>query len=157
MIKDKLSFEKLDISRLDEVMAIENESFTLPFTRSMMENELQNEIAYYIAVHNDGILAGYAGFWKIGSEAHLMTVAVAKAFRRKGIGRALMQHVIGYAVDLGIESMTLEVRVSNTPAISLYESLGFTKAGIRKQYYEDNKEDAYIMWNYCIAKSFNKP
>ena len=79
-------------------------------------------------------------------EGHITNVAVRPEFRRKGFARKLLQDLIDHARTSGIKSLTLEVRVSNLPAIRLYESFGFKVEGRRKQYYADNREDALIMW-----------
>ena len=82
----------------------------------------------------------------MAGEGEITNVAVAKKFRRRGIGRALMEYMLKEAELLGMESATLEVRISNTPAIRLYESLGFQGEGVRPNFYEKPKEDALIMW-----------
>jgi len=90
-------------------------------------------------------LAGYGGFWVMGDEAHISTIAIHPAFRRRGLGGLLMVHMVEEAIALSARLVTLEVRVSNLSAQRLYESLGFVEVGLRKNYYHDNKEDALIM------------
>ena len=82
----------------------------------------------------------------MAGEGEISNVAVAEKFRRRGIGRKLMEYMLKEAPSFGIGDLTLEVRVSNAPAISLYESLGFHKEGVRPGFYEKPKEDALIMW-----------
>ena len=94
----------------------------------------------------DGVLCGYVGIWKIVDEGHITNVAVSPDYRRRHIARAMLEALIARCGQNGITSYTLEVRVGNEPAIKLYEGLGFTAAGLRKGYYEDNGEDALIMW-----------
>jgi len=81
----------------------------------------------------------------MGDEAHISTIAIHPAFRRRGLGGLLMVHMVEEAIALSARLVTLEVRVSNLSAQRLYESLGFVEVGLRKNYYHDNKEDALIM------------
>ena len=90
-------------------------------------------------------IAGYVGMWFMMEEAHLVAIAVREAHHRLGLGELLMQGTIELAIARGMRSVTLEARVSNTPAHALYEKYGFRKMGVRKAYYSDNREDAVIM------------
>jgi ribosomal-protein-alanine N-acetyltransferase len=131
---------------LDSIMELEHKSFSVPWTRGMFEDELYNPSAYYLVLEISGKVCGYAGFWKILDEGHITNVAVHPDFRRSGYGRLLISSLIANAKEYGITALTLEVRVGNIPAISLYESFGFRTSGRRRHYYPDNKEDAFIMW-----------
>ncbi len=91
-------------------------------------------------------IVGYAGIWNIAGEGHITNVAVSPAHRRKHIGRAMMDVMLSVTEENGITSHTLEVRKSNQAAINLYREMGFEIAGERKGYYQDNGEDAFIMW-----------
>ncbi|GBD19643.1 Ribosomal-protein-alanine acetyltransferase [bacterium HR28] len=90
-------------------------------------------------------VVGFAGMWVIYGEAHVTTIAVAPEHRRLGLGEVLFLTLISEAIRRGAEFVTLEVRVSNVPAQSLYAKYGFTRRGVRPRYYSDNAEDAYIM------------
>lgn len=131
---------------LNELMAIEQASFTVPWTRGMLEDELYNSHAWYRVIEADNKIAGYAGMWKILDEGHITNIAVHTDYRRRGLARSLILDLIDHAKSCAIHALTLEVRVSNTPAVSLYEAMGFTVEGRRKRYYPDNREDALIMW-----------
>jgi ribosomal-protein-alanine N-acetyltransferase len=133
-------------SDIDRLVPIELASFTVPWTRQMLEDELYNGNAYYLVAEYRGQVAGYAGMWKIIDEGHITNIAVDPAFRRLGLASLLLEDLIAYAKAQGIQALTLEVRVSNTPAISLYEGKGFKVEGRRRKYYSDNNEDALIMW-----------
>lgn len=133
-------------SDLDALAAIEQASFSVPWTRNMLEEELLNSRARYRVLEFQGAVVGYIGMWQILDEGHITNVAVLPEFRRRGFARSLMQDLIDYAKTEGIRSLTLEVRVGNLPAIRLYESFGFKVEGRRKHYYADNNEDALIMW-----------
>ena len=91
-------------------------------------------------------ICGYAGMWIVAGEGQITNVAVTKTARRMHAATAILDELFELAADTGAESFTLEVRVSNEPAISLYKGFGFREAGVRKGYYEDNGEDALIMW-----------
>ena len=90
-------------------------------------------------------MAGYLGFWFIVDEAHISTFAVHPQYRRRGFGRALLEHALGHAAALGAELVSLEVRASNHTAAAIYESFGFTVTGRKQGYYQDNGEEALFM------------
>jgi ribosomal-protein-alanine N-acetyltransferase len=134
---------------LDEVLAIEQVSFPTPWSRNSYLNEIyNNDFAYYYVARAGGKLIGYAGLWLILDEAHVTSVAVHPDYRGRRLGELLFNVLIQEAVYLGADRMTLEVRVSNHAARQLYKRLGFVSAGIRKGYYNDNQEDAIIMWKH---------
>ncbi len=146
-MNELITVRPMVMTDVDGVMAVEHDSFLTPWSRSAFEEELaQNRLARYIvAVENDEIV-GYAGTWLVINEAHVTNVAVSGQRRREGIGRLLMQKLMELARENDMESMTLEVRVSNAAARHLYQQLGFVEAGIRKNYYSETKEDALILW-----------
>lgn len=131
---------------LDEILEVEMSCFKTPWTRHMFVDELYNSNAYYFVVNVNEKIVGYVGFWKIIDEAHITNVAIHKDYRRLGYGRALITAMLNKVKELKIIAVTLEVRVSNLDAISLYESFGFVSSGVRRGYYSDNNEDALIMW-----------
>lgn len=143
---DEPSVRRMNLEDLDGILEVENQSFSIPWSRRMFEDELFNPKACYFILESSGKVVGYIGVWKILDEGHITNVAVHPDYRRKGFGRLLIGTLIENARDWGLVALTLEVRVSNTPAISLYESFGFYSAGTRKRYYSDNNEDALIMW-----------
>lgn len=135
---------------LDRVMEIETSSFAIAWSRKSMEGELDNPMKiYYVAVLDD-VVVGYAGMWHVITEGHITNIAVDKNYRGQGIGNALVQQLIKTGEELEMLGITLEVRVSNQTALHIYKKNGFVLSGVRKEYYEDNKEDAYIMWKYFI-------
>ena len=151
---------------------IEKQCFAVPWSyESLHKDIVENGMAFYIVAEiaaEDGSKAaeqsegtagqvcgdaeiagqvcGYVGVWKILDEGHITNVAVAPEYRRMHIGRAMLETLFEVTGQAGIERYTLEVRASNEPAIRLYEGLGFKSEGIRPGYYEDNGEDAVIMW-----------
>lgn len=133
---------------LDNVIAIEAASYgEHHWSKESFFNELSNELAhYYCAFDVNDNLMGYAGTWQILEEAHITNIAVSPDYRRKKVGEVLLTTIINDCKNNGIKYITLEVRVSNTPAINLYEKYGFKSLGTRKGYYQNNNEDALIMW-----------
>lgn len=133
---------------IDNVISIEAASYgDHHWSKESFFNELSNELAkYYCAFDESGTLMGYAGTWHILEEAHLTNIAVSPDFRRKKVAESILSTIIRNCRNSGVKYITLEVRVSNTPAINLYEKYGFKSLGTRKGYYQDNNEDALIMW-----------
>ncbi|SFA57904.1 [SSU ribosomal protein S18P]-alanine acetyltransferase [Anoxybacillus pushchinoensis] len=142
-----VSFRFMTLQDLDRIIEIEQLSFTLPWSRSSFYQELTNNpYARYIVLEYDRQVIGYCGMWLVMDEAHITNIAVLPQFRGKKLGEALMRQAMALAREEGAKTMTLEVRVSNVVAQSLYRKLGFLNGGIRKRYYSDNQEDALVMW-----------
>lgn len=143
----KVAFAEMKIEHLRQVLEIEERSFPSPWSYNAFAYEiLQNRLASYIVALAGEKVVGYAGMWVILDEAHVTNVAVHPAWRRMGLGRALMQELMRRAGLCGATRLTLEVRPSNTAARRLYAALGFEEVGVRKKYYVDSNEDAIIMW-----------
>jgi ribosomal-protein-alanine N-acetyltransferase len=141
------------LSDLDEVMEIEPVAFgSHHWSRNSFINELSNPSGHYFAARapSGGRLLGYSGFWLIGEEAHITTLAVQPEVRRQYIGERLLIHDIDQAQKVGANWMTLEVRVSNEMAQHLYYKFGFKSLGFRPKYYQDNSEDALVLWTENI-------
>jgi [ribosomal protein S18]-alanine N-acetyltransferase len=146
-MKDTITFRLMQPEDIDQVWEIEKISFPSPWSREAFYNELHhNHFANYVVMINGDRVIGYGGVWIIVDEAHITNIAVLPEYRGKGLGEALMKKMMELAKHLGATKMTLEVRVSNHVAQSLYRKLGFQNGGIRKQYYKDNQEDALVMW-----------
>ncbi|NNV07834.1 ribosomal protein S18-alanine N-acetyltransferase [Geobacillus sp. C56-T2] len=142
-----VQFRPMTIHDIDEVVQVERASFTAPWSRESFYHELMyNRYALYIVMVHRGRIIGYAGMWLVIDEAHVTNVAVLPEFRGQKLGEALMRCLMDLARRQGAVTMTLEVRVSNHVAQSLYRKLGFRNGGIRKRYYPDNFEDALVMW-----------
>ena len=137
---------------IENVVQIEAEAYgEHHWSKSSFYDELQNNLArYYVAKTSGGELVGYAGTWHIIDEGHITTIAVKKSYHRQHIGEAIIIKILEDCYSAGIKYLTLEVRVSNTPAINLYTKYGFSSLGTRKGYYQDNNEDALIMWTENI-------
>lgn len=137
----------MKINDLEVILEIERDSFSTPWSIQAFKAELiDNEYARYYCLELDGQTIGYMGLWFILDEGHITNIAITPSCRGQHWGEFLMRNVMKKMVDAGMERMTLEVRTSNSPAQSLYSRLGFTTAGVRKGYYADTGEDAWIMW-----------
>jgi [ribosomal protein S18]-alanine N-acetyltransferase len=142
-----LTFRNMTVDDLDQVMEVEVNSFTIPWSREAFFNELtKNQFAQYMVVELDKTVVGYCGVWIIVDEAHITNIALLPEYRGMRLGEALMAKVIKLAREIGALRITLEVRVSNERAQNLYRKFGFEEGAIRKQYYTDNMEDALVMW-----------
>ncbi len=147
-----MEIRRMTEADLAEVCEIENETFSDPWSEEDFRNSLQDDKNDYLVAEIDGIIAGYCGFWGVVGEGDIFNVAVKKEYRRQRIGETMLKALIEKGVTRGITSFTLEVRISNEPAIRLYEALGFERAGIRKDFYTKPKEDAVIMWLNTIQQ-----
>jgi [ribosomal protein S18]-alanine N-acetyltransferase len=142
-----VDLRRLESGDLDAVEEIERVSYPTPWSRSMFAAELQKPSSLAIgAYHGSGELVGYAIVSRYVDAWHVMNVAVIPEFRRRGIGKSLLERLFEVTASDPQRGYTLEVRVSNADAIRLYEKLGFEARGIRRGYYTDNREDALIMW-----------
>lgn len=139
----------MTVEHIDGVLAVEEATFSIPWTRKDFEREMtENNLAiYYVAVAN-GKIVGYAGMWHVITEGHITNVAVLEDYRKQGIGDALMAQLEQVAMEKEMIGITLEVRISNAPAQYLYHKHGYRAEGLRKNYYPDTHEDAVIMWKY---------
>ncbi len=147
MDRNGVSFRRMTVRDIDQVMQIERASFSAPWSRNAFLGELtENHFARYVLMFEGETMIGYGGMWVIIDEAHVTNIAVSPEHRGKHRGEQLLRRMMAEAVAEGARRMTLEVRVSNMPAQGLYRKLGFKDAGIRKGYYTDNREDALIMW-----------
>ena len=146
--KEGIVTREMSAADLKAVQAIEQESFHDSWAVESWVAELNSSIAKYIVLEQEGIIKGFAGFWLIAGEAQVTRVAVAKDARGQGLGKILTAALIAAAWQDGAEAVTLEVRKSNVAAQTVYTQTGFTVSGVRPHYYEDNKEDAIIMWLY---------
>lgn len=143
----KVELRRLDARDLDAVEEIERASYPTPWSHAMFAAELRKPSSLAIGAFAEGDgLIGYAFVSRYVDAWHVMNVAVAPSHRRRGIAQALLERVLEVTAVDPRRGHTLEVRVSNTDAIRLYERLGFESKGIRRAYYTDNREDALIMW-----------
>lgn len=157
-----VSITPFEVSDLPEVLEIEKIVDPSPWVEPSFRNEIEtNKLARYFAARCENIatsaltrgrIVGYGGYWLVIDEAHITKITTHPDFRRKKIGEQLLMHILHDAAKRGATRATLELRVSNEPALKLYEKFGFADAGIRKNYYLDNLEDARIMWRENLNK-----
>jgi [ribosomal protein S18]-alanine N-acetyltransferase len=142
-----IELRRLEPRDLDTVEDIEQTSYPTPWSRSMFAAELRKPSSLAIAAYIEtGEVVGYAFISRYVDAWHVMNVAVTPGLRRRGIATALLERLFEVTASDPRRGYTLEVRVSNSEAIRLYERLGFEARGIRRGYYTDNREDALIMW-----------
>lgn len=141
-----MTVRRATISDAKEIFAIEMECFSVPWSLDSIETELLNEDKklYYVVEDANGVV-GYAGAWLVYDEGQITNIAIRPSARRQGFGAKLTSALIEECFKRGMHEIFLEVRISNLSALSLYRKLGFTVKGMRKNYYSEPKEDAYIM------------
>lgn len=137
------------------IAALEQANFSTPWDEASIRAELENSLALWlIAEGGDGAVLGYVGSQSCFEDADILNVCVAPEARRRGLAEALMLELERRLLPKGVEKITLEVRVSNEPAIRLYEKLGYSQVGTRKNYYEKPREDALIMQKQLRLNNF---
>ncbi|WP_313893433.1 ribosomal protein S18-alanine N-acetyltransferase [Psychrobacillus sp.] len=143
-----ITYRKMTLEDIDQILLIEEEAFTVPWTREAFEHEMTTNLySYYVIAETEqNEIIGYCGMWLVMDESHITNVAVAERMRGQKIGEGLMREAIRIVLEQKVVLMTLEVRVTNEVAKNLYYKLGFQDGGIRKNYYVDTGEDALVMW-----------
>ena len=147
----EFTIEKMNINHIPQIAVLEKECFSQPWSETALADELKNEGSHFLVAVCDEVM-GYIGVQEICGEAYITNVAVFEKYRKLGIGRALIKAACNGANERNCEFITLEVRESNLPAITLYESEGFEKAGIRKNFYSSPTENGVIYTKYFICE-----
>ena len=145
-----IEFARMVQADADGVAKVEAACMPVPWSRQSFWEEASHTDAYYLIAKDtdkDNLIVAYAGCWVLANEGHITNVAVDPDYQGQGLGRRLMNELTSRVKALGVDSMTLEVRPSNTVAINLYTSLGFRSVGQRPKYYTNPVEAAEIMWN----------
>ncbi len=147
-----IKIKPMEKSDVDAVIAIEKKAYgSHHWSKDSFMGELSNDLARYFSVFDENEkLIAYCGCWQILEEVHITNIAVDIDFRQRHIGEAMLKTIIDECYRNMAKYITLEVRVGNKPAIGLYEKYGFKSLGTRKGYYQDNNEDALIMWTENI-------
>ena len=137
----------MTLADVDGVHAIEEATFAMPWSRESFERDVtENKCARYLVAEKNGEIIAFAGTWLVIDEAHITNIAVSEDMRGNGYGEKITRALMQAAANEGCLWMDLEVRRSNLRAQSLYRKVGFIDVGYRKRYYEDNREDALIMY-----------
>lgn len=136
---------EMTVEDLEQVMEIEEELFSVPWTKEGFFTFLTRKEALFLVVEEKGQILGYCGILMVLDEGDITNVAVRRDRQREGIGSFLVEGLIRLAADLGVTTIHLEVRAGNETAIRLYERAGFVRDGIRKNYYTSPTEDALLM------------
>ena len=140
-----MKIEIMNSSHVAQIANLEKLCFSDPWSENSIASELDNKLAFWLVATEADRVAGYIGSQTVMDETDMMNVAVHPDYRRKGIAEALVNTLVENLQKLGSHCLTLEVRASNTPAITLYEKLGFSEIGRRKNYYRNPREDALIL------------
>ncbi|HYD42642.1 MAG TPA: ribosomal protein S18-alanine N-acetyltransferase [Anaeromyxobacter sp.] len=145
----RVRFRRMRTDDLARVVEIEKDGFQHPWSRELLERELSHAWStVLLAVEGSPSgerIVGFIVYWLVHDEVHVLNIATAREERRRGIGRALMEEAAEAGRRRGATLATLEVRRSNAPAIALYRALGYRQAGVRPNYYAEEKEDAIVM------------
>ena len=141
-----VEIHKMRSQDVEAVSIIEAKSFSMPWSAKAFAELVEDEKSLYLVAESDGEIIGCCGVTNICGDGDVNNVVVAEEHRGKGVAFLMMQELIARGEKMGIENFTLEVRVSNAPAIHVYEKLGFVSEGIRPRFYEKPVEDAMIMW-----------
>ena len=142
-----------EVHHLDEICAIEAESFKAPWPRVFFVEELNSPNSINLAAFVGDRVAGYLFCRQIVNEGHIANIAVGLQFRGRGIGGSLMDYLMNIGQKRGFVGFTLEVAAGNKAAQNLYLKHGFVPEGLRKNYYAETNEDAIIMWKYLNAEA----
>ena len=143
----EIILKRMSEEHITQIAEIEKECFSEPWSENSLREELKNDNSHFLVAEADKV-TGYIGVQEICGEAYITNVAVFKEFRKSGVGRALLKAACDGAKSRNCEFITLEVRESNLPAIALYESEGFEKAGTRKNFYSSPTENGIIYTKY---------
>ncbi len=143
----KTNIRKAKISDLDAIKEIEDESFINPFTKEDLLYEIsQNPVSNFLVLEKDGLVVGFIDYWVTFDSATIDQIAVKKSERNQGFAKILLEKSINDLKELGeVSFFTLEVRVSNEPAINLYKSFDFQKVTVKEKYYDDGEDAIYMI------------
>lgn len=142
---DNVKIVSMNSFQIESVYELERECFAHPWSKDSLEEYLNNPSAYFYTAVLDDKVVGYIGTYIVADESYVTNIAVTESARKRGIGKALVLKALENSKNNGASFLSLEVRLSNTPAITLYRNCGFESEGIRPKFYRDPEEDALIM------------
>ena len=140
-----ICYEEMNLAHIPAVAGLERENFSLPWSENVLTSELSNPLSLWLVALDEDKVVGYVGAQIVPDEADMMNVAVHPDYRRRGVARMLVGSLVEALIKRGSHRLTLEVRASNEPAKRLYETLGFSQVGLRRNYYRAPREDALIL------------
>ena len=146
-----IEIRKANEKDIPQIARLEEVSFSAPWSEKALSETMESEESVFLVATKDGEVAGYIGSYFCHPEGYITNVAVDPEERRQGIGRRLIEELIKRGEEKKLSFWTLEVRESNVPAISLYDSLGFEKVGRRPRFYSNPEEAAELMTYYIDA------
>lgn len=138
----------VEVKHIAQIEELEKQCFSVPWTAQQLKTQLSGNMHVFIAAVNEEEVLGYMGMMYVLDEGYISNVAVSPEYRHRGIADALISELISRAQELELSFVTLEVRVSNAPAIALYKKHGFSEVGRRKNYYNFPTEDAILMTTF---------
>ena len=136
---------KMNLGDVSAIAELEKICFSDPWSENSIASEIDNRLSYWLVAEVDGVVVGYVGSQTVLDASDMMNLAVSPDYRRQGVGQALVNALVEHLQENKVIALLLEVRVSNAPAIALYESMGFEQVGRRPKYYHNPREDALIM------------
>ncbi len=145
-MKLKNNIVNMEERHITDIAKLECECFSSPWSEKMLSEELSNPCAHFLVCECDGEVCGYVGLHCILDEGYITNIAVIEKYRRMGVASALLEKLVSDMENLSF--ITLEVRVSNAPAIALYKTFGFENVGVRRNYYTNPCEDALLMTRF---------
>jgi [ribosomal protein S18]-alanine N-acetyltransferase len=144
--KTPIVIQRMQNEDVERVAELDRKCFPTPWTVSAYYTEVHNPSAFYIVARVDGLIVGFAGMWVIMDEAHITTIGVDPDYRGRKIGERMLVHLLDESIHRGARRATLEVRRHNLVAQNLYNKYAFQIVAVRKGYYSNNNEDAFVMW-----------
>jgi [ribosomal protein S18]-alanine N-acetyltransferase len=147
MATAQVEVRAMHLADLAEVQRVDRLVYPAPWSLAFWRQELADATnRYYVVALLDDAQVGHAGIMNLAGEGHVSTVAVDPAVQGRGVGARLLVALHRWAIAQNLDALTLEVRVSNAAAVGLYRRFGYAPAGVRKNYYSDEGEDALVMW-----------
>lgn len=141
-----VSIRRSELRDVHPIMQVDRLVSSAPWSQDMTITQTTGDQRVHFVVEADGRIIGHGGIALLAGDAHITSIAVDPTKQRRGYGQAVLTRLIDAACENECDGITLEVRASNAAAIALYEAAGFTSAGVRRGYYQNNGEDAVIMW-----------
>ncbi len=141
-----ITIRNFELKDSESVYEISKICFPLPWSLEAIKGEADNEFAHYVVAVCSGQVVGFGGMWILLDEADITNIAVHPDFQGQQVGSRIVEGLIKICISKNVSDITLEVRISNVVAQKLYKKYGFVEEGIRKKFYENNNEDAVIMW-----------